>query len=172
MVNIYICNSLQDYHTLLSMYPNARWYDGNECERNPNFGMPAAFYVFTKTNSTFMDARGIEVAQLHVDNFPSHYQFAELAPQLNIIDVLRVFLKHHNVYEEFKHLALTSETCRPIASTIASRAIDRCGFDWGDHRTKAYIWVGLEYKWKQLCDNFNISEARIGQYHDELFSKD
>ena len=146
MINIYKCNSLQDYHTLLSMYPNARWFDGGECERTPRFGIPAAFCVNTETTPSLIDVSGISVAQFYVDNYPSSYQFAELVPQLNVIDVLRVFLKHHNVYEEFKHLALTSATCKPRASTLANKAIDRCGFIWADHRTRPYTWVQLEQK--------------------------
>ena len=172
MINIYKCNSLQDYHTLLSMYPNARWFDGGECERNPRFGIPAAFYVNTETAIPHMYVSGFRTAQFRVDNYSGSYQFAELIPQLNVIDVLRVFLKHHNVYEKFKQLALTSDTCKPSASTRANKALAQCGFRWRDHRTRIYIWVQLEQKWKQLCRDFNISEAQIGQYHDELFSKD
>ena len=169
MINIYKCNSLQDYHTLLSMYPNACWFDGGECERNPRFGIPAAFYVNTDTILPFMDLSGIETAQFHVDSYPSRYQFAELVPQLNVIDVLRVFLKHHNVYEEFKRLALISNTCKPRISTRANQAIDQCGFKWMDSEQR---WLLLEQKWKQLCGDFNISGVPIGKYHDELFSKD
>ena len=172
MINIYKCNSLQDYHALLSMLPNVRWYDGNECERNPSFGIPAVLYVSTINTSPLIAVRSIETAQYHVNNFPRIYQFAELVPQLNVIDVLRVFLKHHNVYEEFKHLALTSNICKPRAYTRANQAIDQCGFRWGDHRTRAYTWVQLEQKWNQLCSDFNISGVPIGKYHDELFSKD
>lgn len=172
MISIYKCNSLQDYHTLLSMYPNARWFDGGECERTPRFGIPAAFYVNTETTPSLIDVSGISVAQFHVDNYPSSYQFAELVPQLNVIDVLRVFLKHHNVYEEFKRLALISNTCKPRISTRANQAIDQCGFKWMDTTESEQRWALLEQKWKQLCSDFNVSEAQIGQYHDELFSKD
>lgn len=172
MVNIYKCNSLQDYHTLLSMYPNARWWDGGECEHNPSFVIPSAFYISTETIPPLMDASGIETAQLHVDRFPNNYQFAELVPQLNVIDVLRVFLKHHNVYEEFKHLALTSHTYKPRESSHAIEAIDRCGFKWIDTKEGEQRWLLLERKWKQLCRDFNLSSLRIGQYHNELFSKD
>ena len=172
MINIYKCNSLQDYHTLLSMFPNVRWFDGGECEHNPRSSIPAAFYVNTETTPLLMDVSEVETAQFNVDRYPNSYQFAELIPQLNVIDVLRVFLKHHNVYEEFKRSALISNTCKPKASTRANQAIGQCGFDWADHRTKSHSWVQLEDKWKLLCRNFNISEAQIGQYHDELFSKD
>ena len=172
MINIYKCNSLQDYHTLLSMYPNARWFDGGECERNPSFGIPAAFYVSTETTPPHMDVSGIETAQFHVDRYPSSYQFAELVPQLNVIDVLRVFLKHHNVYEEFKRLALISDNCKPRTYTRTNRAINQCGFRWMDTEEGEQRWSLLEQKWKQLCNDFNISEVKIGQYHDELFSKD
>lgn len=172
MINIYKCNSLQDYHTLLSMYPNVRWFDGGECEHNPRSSIPAAFYVSTETTPPLMDVSEVETAQFNVDEFPSSYQFAELTPQLNVVDVLRVFLKHHNVYEEFKHLSLTSSVCRPRAFTRANKAIDQCGFRWMDAEEGEQRWSLLEHKWEQLCSDFNISEVQIGQYHNELFSKD
>lgn len=168
MINIYKCNSLQDYHTLLSMYPNVRWFDGGECEHNPRSSIPAAFYVSTETTPPLMDVSEVETAQFNVDEFPSSYQFAELTPQLNVVDVLRVFLKHHNAYDEFKHLASIAKACSPKAYTRANQAIGLCGFVW-EGKTN---WLLLDRKWKQLCKDFNISEVQIGKYHDELFSKD
>lgn len=172
MINIYKCNSLQDYHTVLSMYPNARWFDDGECERNPSFGIPAALFVSTKTTPPLMDVSGIETAQFHVDRFPSHYQFAKLIPQLNVIDVLRAFLKHHNVYDEFKYLSSISVTFKPRTHTYANQAISQCGFKWVDTKEGGQRWLLLEHKWKQLCRDFNIFKVPIGKYHDELFSKD
>ena len=176
MIKVYKCNSPEDYHKLLDMYPGSCWSGGDleDCEKNDidNSIYPLAILVNADENPTLIDYSSIESATWYVHANSNSYAFVEFPELLNPIDVLRTFLKHHNVYDDFKQLAQESSVCKPYRNTTARNAIDECGFSWTNTPYLSSFWNNLEEKWYMLCNHFSIGNKVIGKYHKELFSKD
>ena len=81
---------------------------------------------------------------------------------LSHIDILCVFLKHHNSYGAYvsNHNSTAHfYTNRPGA--LVNDMIVLCGFDWSKSLEGAHYWRTLNRKWYKLCTKFNLVNVEI-----------
>lgn len=82
---------------------------------------------------------------------------SSLAP----LDVLRIFLKHHDAYNNYgNNVNGSAPFFLDHPGSKAVTMIVRCGFDWKRSPEGLAYWSQLNLKWQALCKAFNITNQR------------
>lgn len=77
------------------------------------------------------------------------------------LDILRIFLKHHNAHNNYVN---NRDGSAPFFLDYppykVSQMLYQCGFDWKTSPEGTLYWLHLNQKWQALCKTFNLTNQR------------
>ena len=78
------------------------------------------------------------------------------------LDILRIFLKHHNAHNNYVNNRDGSALFfLDYPDSMTYQMLDQCGFDWGKSPEGTFYWNQLNKKWIDLCKEFNLTTKRV-----------